>query len=74
MAIETRKIAGREIDWDSELGGPVIYVPDEAQPVQPLQPPPVLTDGEVGDGVEIRPVPDQNIPKGKAAKPKNVND
>ena len=44
MAIEKRKLDGSEIgpeenyqgktlDWDTDLGGPIIHIPPEAQPI-----------------------------------------
>ena len=35
MAITKRKIGSQEIDWDDELGGAVVKVPDELQPKPP---------------------------------------
>lgn len=38
MAIEKRKIGGKEMDWDTELGGPVVSFPPNLQPKQPHKP------------------------------------
>ncbi len=35
MAIEKRKVGSQEIDFDTELGGAVVKVPDELQPKPP---------------------------------------
>ena len=32
MAITTKKVGDQEIEWDDELGGSVVRVPDELQP------------------------------------------